>query len=117
MTDSKVRIYDLEKENERLIDWVNDLQSGMYLNCAYCGYRFGHNDDISTSMSEELKKHIEQCPKHPLFSTKKENERLQKENEYLRKENEKLKVHVKRLLDDQEPRIAFLEKIAKEELK
>ena len=28
-------------EIERLKVWVDDLQSGMYVNCVYCGHRYG----------------------------------------------------------------------------
>lgn len=27
-------------EIKRLRDWMNDLQSGMYINCVYCGHRY-----------------------------------------------------------------------------
>lgn len=54
---------DLLRENEQLKQWVNDLQSGMYVNCVYCGYRYGHEKDTPASMADILKKHIEQCPK------------------------------------------------------
>ena len=28
-----------DEEIERLKNWVNDLQAGMYINCVYCGHR------------------------------------------------------------------------------
>lgn len=63
-------------ENERLEQWVKDLQSGMYVNCVYCGHRYGPDDKVPTSMADALKEHIEQCPKHPMSALKKEVERL-----------------------------------------
>lgn len=53
-------------EIEHLRSWVNDLQSGMYVNCVYCGHRYGPEDQVPTSMADALKQHVEQCPKHPM---------------------------------------------------
>ena len=53
-------------ENKRLQQWVKDLQSGMYINCVYCGHRYGPNDEVPASMADVLKAHIEKCPEHPL---------------------------------------------------
>lgn len=60
----------LKQENERLVKWVDDLQSGMYINCVYCGHCYGPQDKVPCSMAEALKKHIEQCPKHPMSALK-----------------------------------------------
>ena len=65
-----------EAENERYTQWVNDLQSGMYVNCVYCGHRYGPEDEVPTSMADALKEHIEQCPQHPMSQLKAENEQL-----------------------------------------
>ena len=54
------------RELERLSTWVNDLQSGMYVNCVYCGHRYGPQKDTPVTMADTLKAHIETCPKHPL---------------------------------------------------
>lgn len=51
----------------RLQRWVDDLQSGMYINCVYCGHRYGPSPETPVAMSEVLKQHIATCPKHPLF--------------------------------------------------
>ena len=66
----------LKSENKNFQQWVNDLQSGMYVNCVYCGHRYGPADKVPISMAEALKKHIEQCPKHPMSKLKQENEFL-----------------------------------------
>jgi len=47
--------------NEQLIQWIKDLQSGMYLNCVYCGHRYGPGVG-----REALEEHVKQCPEHPL---------------------------------------------------
>lgn len=60
----------LKGDAERLNAWVNDLQSGMYINCVYCGHCYGPQDKVPCSMAEALKKHIEQCPKHPMSALK-----------------------------------------------
>lgn len=66
---------ELMAEVRQLKQWVNDLQSGMYINCVYCGHRYGPKESTpatategpSPTMAESLKRHIERCPKHPLF--------------------------------------------------
>jgi DNA-directed RNA polymerase subunit RPC12/RpoP len=55
-----------DQEIQELRKWVDDLQSGMYVNCVYCGYRYGPKESTPTSMADILKEHIERCPKHPL---------------------------------------------------
>ncbi len=63
-----------QREIFNLQHWVNDCQSGMYINCVYCGHRYGPKDEVPDSMAEVLKRHIEQCPKHPMSALKKELE-------------------------------------------
>jgi hypothetical protein len=72
---------DLKKENKRLEAWIDDLQSGMYINCVYCGHRYGPDDDVKIPMRGQLEKHIEQCPKHPLSKAKAELSTLRSELE------------------------------------
>ena len=50
--------------------WVNDLQSGMYINCVYCGHQYGPKENTPISMADVLKQHIEKCPKHPMSKLK-----------------------------------------------
>lgn len=57
-------------ERETLQQWVNDLQSGMYVNCVYCGHRYGPSETTPVSMADALKEHIENCPKHPMSALK-----------------------------------------------
>jgi hypothetical protein len=70
-----------EKERDKLKQWVNDLQSGMYINCVYCGYRYGPDPGTPVAMAEVLKKHIEKCPKHPLSAMKVRAEVAEKERD------------------------------------
>jgi hypothetical protein len=63
-------------EIEMLRQWVNDCQAGMYINCVYCGHRYGPDDEVAATMQEALYEHIAECPKHPLSAAKAENERL-----------------------------------------
>jgi hypothetical protein len=56
----------LKAEVERLRAWVNDLQAGMYINCVYCGHRYGPDDEVPATMADVLKAHIEKCPEHPM---------------------------------------------------
>ena len=70
---------DAVERSERLQDWVNDLQSGMYINCVYCGHRYGPREDTPESMADVLKAHIEKCPEHPLFHARAEITKLKRE--------------------------------------
>jgi len=56
----------LLEENKRLEKWIDDLQSGMYINCVYCGHRYGPSKSTPTTMRKQLYNHISECPKHPL---------------------------------------------------
>jgi hypothetical protein len=51
---------------DHLRNWIADLQSGMYVNCVYCGHRYGPNETTPVSMADALKAHIAQCPEHPM---------------------------------------------------
>ena len=63
-------IADLQAEVERLKAWVDDLQSGMYVNCVYCGHRYGPGETTPVSMADALKAHVEQCSQHPMSALK-----------------------------------------------
>ena len=63
------------QEIQRLKDWVTDLQSGLYINCVYCGHRYGPKEDTPVAMADVLKEHIAHCPEHPLSHA---NEQIQK---------------------------------------
>lgn len=72
-------VEDLEADVERYKSWVNDLHSGMYINCVYCGHQYGPKDRVSMAMADVLKEHIEKCPKHPMSLLRAENERLEED--------------------------------------
>ena len=55
-----------EKEIKRLMKWIADLLSNRYVNCVYCGHRYGKTEDTLSSMSEVLYEHIKECEYHPL---------------------------------------------------
>src|SRR4030042_5857921 len=71
----------LKEEIVNLNKWIADLQSGMYINCVYCGHRYGPEDEVPASMADILKEHIERCPKHPMSKLKIENYALRIELE------------------------------------
>lgn len=56
--------------------WIDDLQSGMYINCVYCGHRYGPEENPPMNMADVLKEHIEQCKEHPMNELRQENENL-----------------------------------------
>lgn len=64
------RISNLEAEVRRHKAWVDDLQKGLYVNCVYCGHRYGPNPGTPVAMAEVLKTHILQCPEHPMYALK-----------------------------------------------
>jgi hypothetical protein len=66
-------------ENKRLETWIDDLQSGMYINCVYCGHRYGPMDEVTIPMRKQLEQHIAKCPKHPLSAAKKEIAKLKQQ--------------------------------------
>lgn len=59
-----------KEEIERLENWVDDLQANMYINCVYCGHRYGPEDEVPATMADILKRHISICPKHPMSRLK-----------------------------------------------
>lgn len=58
--------------------WVNDLQSGCFINCVYCGHRYGPDSEVRETMQQVLYDHIEKCPDHPLSAARKKIEDLEK---------------------------------------
>lgn len=58
----------VQRNIDKLQQWIDDLQSGMYINCSYCGFRFGpaEEDQVPETMREHLKKHMIQCEEHPM---------------------------------------------------
>lgn len=70
------RVRELETEVARLTQWVHELQSGMYINCVYCGHRYGPADQVPATMQQALYAHIAECPKHPLSKALRENNEL-----------------------------------------
>jgi DNA-directed RNA polymerase subunit RPC12/RpoP len=66
---------ELLEENKKLESWIDELQSGMWINCVYCGHRYGPNagpntKDFNLTMRKALEQHISECPKHPLSAAK-----------------------------------------------
>lgn len=46
------QLEELLAENERLKQHVADLQSGMFINCVYCGHRYGPQKDTPATVIE-----------------------------------------------------------------
>lgn len=90
----------LKKQVSELKEWVNDLQSGMYINCVYCGHRYGPNTEISASMADVLKEHIGQCPKHPMSVLKKKIDVYQKFTEKVLAALQKMEPEFSAILND-----------------
>lgn len=64
-------------EVARLRRWIDDLQANCFINCVYCGHRYGPDDEVPASMADVLKEHVEQCPDHPMSHLKKKYGQLQ----------------------------------------
>jgi hypothetical protein len=75
-------------DRERLYSWVNDLQSGMYINCVYCGHRYGPKDDVPASMADVLKRHVEKCEKHPMSALKSQLHEMTKDRDHWKQARE-----------------------------
>lgn len=76
-----VQTYSMEASRLRnhvikLEAWVDDLQKGMYINCVYCGHRYGPKENTPDTIADVLKKHIENCPNHPMSELKATNNNL-----------------------------------------
>ncbi len=89
-----------QREITQMQQWVNDLQSGMYVNCVYCGHRYGPEDKVTASMADALKEHVEQCPKHPMSKLKEESQYLKKRNKQLNDENISKQLEKEKLLQE-----------------
>jgi len=70
----------ISDENKQLKQWIADLQSNMYINCVYCGHRYGpgtyvpaSEDEAHATIADILKEHIKQCSQHPMFALRVEN--------------------------------------------
>ena len=79
----ELAIITLDNRIIELEAWVNDLQSGMYINCVYCGHRYGPRKNTPVAMADVLKEHIEQCPKHPLSHMKRRTKELEAQRDEL----------------------------------
>lgn len=76
MTEQEKEIIKLRKQIKELKQWNDDLQSGLYVNCAYCGHRYAPG--TSAVQSHILYKHIKECKQHPLYHQRRKTKRLQK---------------------------------------
>ena len=56
-------------DRNRLLQWISDLHSGVYVNCVYCGHRYGPYGERPAQAV--LTEHVENCPQHPLAAAKK----------------------------------------------
>jgi len=66
----------LQTDLEHYKKWVDELQSGLYINCVFCGHCYGPRDDPTSRMADVLKRHVENCPEHPMSKLKREIEEL-----------------------------------------
>ena len=66
LTDEQIEIAELRTEIMRLNKFCDDLQEKIYVNCAYCGHRYGPRHTTKRAMTDLIKDHIRQCKRHPL---------------------------------------------------
>jgi hypothetical protein len=83
--DLKRELLECSATEEGLRNWIRDCQAGMYINCVYCGHRYGPDDEhaatlvedgATPSMQEALRAHIAECPDHPMSALRTEIEKL-----------------------------------------
>ena len=79
MTIKRVTTKCLMDEITRLRRWVHDLQTGLYVNCVYCGHQYAPK-----AGRDVLTAHIKQCPEHPLAAALERIKELEDENRTLR---------------------------------
>lgn len=79
------RLDDALQEMKRLQNWVNDLLKGKTVNCVYCGYQYGPDENTPVAFADVLKEHIARCPKHPMSALTAENARLRAELDALQR--------------------------------
>lgn len=101
-------------EIEQLRNWVNDLQSGMFINCVYCGHRYGPSATTPSTAAEILKMHIERCPKHPMSQLKSEIEQLRKDWEERNHRVGELADEKRKVLQRRDDIITEIEQLRKE---
>jgi len=77
LNDSCRAINFLQEQARVLQQYIDDLQSEVYINCAYCGHRYGPKSSTPYTMSSLLSEHIEKCEKHPLFIANKKIKQLE----------------------------------------
>lgn len=77
LIDAARRGLNLATENRRLRQWVSDMQEGCWVNCVYCGHRYGHEKDTPVAIADVLKAHVEQCPDHPMSELKRRLTKLE----------------------------------------
>lgn len=89
-----IKIATHEEKIKQLRTWINDLQTGMYVNCVYCGHRYGPAfcsecngtwtalrivaPVVAVAMADVLKQHVVQCPEHPMAKMRIALETIQK---------------------------------------
>ena len=72
LTAAREETVNLRHELTKAERWISDLQAGCYINCVYCGHRYGPDPGTPVAMAQVLFKHIKVCPKHPLEAALKE---------------------------------------------
>lgn len=73
---SRQAVVETLAEIDRLNAWVADLQSGMFVNCVYCGHRYGPGETTPVSMADALKAHVATCSEHPMAKLRSALEKL-----------------------------------------
>ncbi len=69
------KIEELAKQLVKYREWIDDLQSGMYINCVYCGHRYPPG--TRGVKQQVLYEHIKVCPEHPLSKAEEKIKQLE----------------------------------------
>lgn len=73
----------------RLTKWVEEMQRGKSVHCAFCGHVYGPDPGTPTSQADVLTAHIETCEHHPMSVLKRRNAELEAKLERVRESLQK----------------------------
>ena len=104
MRDTEWKLEALRTENERLTRLLFGIR------CVYCGEVVGQ-DQLSQDLADDvLRRHVEQCEKHPLNICKAELAAVRAENEAMKEDHKEFRQRYDDMTQEYEVKLATLNK-------